>query len=192
MPRMATRVPLSPALKTRAARATDSAATDFATARQLPMPLAVSGLNGRAMNRFNRVLTRFDVPVVAYRAASASASAAPVTPLTPGDSLASGLSYGDFSVAAVGTATATCDDMVVGYGHPLTFSGGVTIGMNGADVLKVIKDPSQVFGGFKFANVTGFHGTVTQDRLAGIRGTEGDRPRLTRLKAHIVNTDIPK
>jgi hypothetical protein len=190
LPRMASRVPLTSELQARAASATGSSAADFSTARQLPMPLAVSGLNGRAMARFNRVLNRFDVPVVAYRAASAPVAAVPVTPLAAGDSLASGLSYGDFSVAAVGTATATCGDLVVGYGHPLTFSGGINVGMNSADVLKVIKDPSQIFGGFKMANVTGLHGTVTQDRLAGIRGTEGVRPLFARIKAHIQNLDI--
>jgi len=190
MPRMATRVPLSRTLRTRAANATGLSATDFSTARQLRMPLAVSGLNGRAMSRFNKRLRHYGLPVVAYRAAAAKVGTASSTPLQPGQSLGSALSYGDFSVAAVGTATATCGDEVVGYGHPLTFAGKTDFGMNAAKVLAVIKDPSTLGGGFKVANLTSVHGVVDQDRLAGIRGIEGPGPSLINMRTEIQNLDL--
>ena len=68
----------------------------------------------------------------------------------------------------------------------------VTFGMNGADVLGVVKDPSSIFGGFKLANVTDLHGTVTQDRLVGVRGTKDIMPKLTAVEVHMRNTDLGK
>jgi hypothetical protein len=184
-------VTLSPALRQAAAAAAGTTATQFpGTATQLPMPLGVSGLGNRAMARLRGVLSHYNVPVIVYRAGSASASNIASTPLEAGDSLGFALSYGEFTVAAVGTATATCGDLVLGYGHPVTLSGGITAGMNGADVLTVIKDPSQIFGGFKFATIQELHGTVDQDRFAGIRGMEGSLPALTPAISIITNQDL--
>jgi hypothetical protein len=193
-PMLARRVVLSSTLRQRAAQAAGTSAAEFpAAATQLPVPLSVSGLNRRAMTRMKRVLNHFNVPTILYRGGSASAPQ-PGTgaPLVAGDSLSAALSYGDLTIAGIGTATAACADMVVGFGHPFTLSGAVTMGMNGADVLKVIKDPSNIFGGFKFANVTDLVGSVDQDRFAGIRGVNGDLPALTTQTTTINNPDLDK
>jgi hypothetical protein len=191
-PHLAKRVALSPKLRQRAARAAETSTATFpAAATQLPVPLGVSGLNGRGMARMQRVLNHFHVPTVLYRAGAAIATrSGPSGPLAGGDSLAAGLSYGDMTLAAIGTATATCEDMVVGFGHPFTLNGNVKMGMNAADVLTVIRDPSGIFGGFKMANVTDLHGSVEQDRFAGIRGVEGDIPALLPVTARISNPDL--
>jgi hypothetical protein len=193
-PHLARRVVLSPSLRERAARAAGTAAAEFpASATQLPVPLAVSGLNRRAMARMQRVLNRYNVPTILYRGGAASATEpAAGDPLTPGDSLSAALSYGDLTIAGIGTATAACSDMVVGFGHPFTLSGALTMGMNGADVLKVVKDPSNIFGGFKFANVTDLVGSVDQDRFAGIRGVNGELPALTTQTTTINNLDLDR
>jgi hypothetical protein len=81
--------------------------------------------------------------------------------------------------------------MVVGFGHPFDFTGPTTLGLNGADVLDIVKDPSSIFGGFKFATITGLHGTVDQDRLTGVRGIEGLLPTLQRVVTSAQNLDIP-
>jgi SpoIVB peptidase S55 len=188
----AKRVPLSPKLRQTAARAAGTSASEFpAAATQLPVPLGVSGLTGRGMTRLQHVLDHYRASTVLYRAGAASAAApGSSSPLEAGQSLAAGLSYGDLTLAGIGTATATCADMVVGFGHPFTLSGRVRLGMNGADVLTVIKDPSNIFGGFKMANVTDLRGSIDQDRFAGIRGVEGDLPALVPLTVRMTNADL--
>jgi hypothetical protein len=186
-------VRLSPALRAVAARATGKAeAASFpGVAQQITTPLAVSGLNVRGLARFQRFITnRLHLPVTVY-GTIASSGAAPAADLEGGDSLAAAASYGDIAAGAIGTATVTCGDMVVGFGHPFFFDGNGHLGMNGADVLKVIKDPSSLFGGYKFAVITGLHGTIDQDRLAGIRGVEGLMPSLSRVVSAATNLDIP-
>ncbi len=186
-------VHLSWELRQTAARAAGkSTATSFpATARQLLVPLSVSGVDSRGLTKLKSFIrNRLNLAVRVYGAAGSNPGGAS-KPLTAGDGLAAGLSYGDITSGAIGTATATCGDMVVGFGHPFFFSGGAALGMNGADVLKVIKDPSSIFGGFKFATMTGLHGTIDQDRLTGIRGIEGLQPDLVPALVHVENLDIP-
>ena len=186
---------LSPELRAAAAHAVGkSKASQFpGVARQLTMPLSVSGLSGRGLVRFQRfVRNRLHLPVTIYGSAgSANAETAAATPLTPGDSLATAISYGDVTAGAIGTATATCGDMVVGFGHPFEWTGPTTLGLNGAKVIDIIKDPSSTFGGFKFANITNLHGIVDQDRLTGVRGVEGVFPHLVHVVTSVENLDIP-
>ncbi|HEX9375373.1 MAG TPA: SpoIVB peptidase S55 domain-containing protein [Actinomycetota bacterium] len=186
-------VHLSWSLRQAGARAAGKSTTSSfpATADQLLVPLSVSGVDSRGLTRLERfVRTRLNLPVTVYGAAGSDPGAAS-QPLTAGDSLAAGLSYGDISAGAIGTATAACGDMVVGFGHPFFFNGNTQLGMNAADVLKVVKDPSSTFGGFKFATMTGLKGIIDQDRLTGIRGIDGLNPHLVNALVHVENLDIP-
>jgi hypothetical protein len=186
-------VRLSPALRAAAAHAAGrSAATAFpGVAHQLRVPLAVSGLDSRGLARLQSFIkNRLHLPLSVY-GTTGSAGGTASTPLEPGDSLAATISYGDITAGAIGTATVACGDMVVGFGHPFSFTGHTSLGMNGAKVLKVIKDPSSVFGGYKFATIAGLHGTIDQDRLTGVRGIEGQNPALTRVASAAENLDIP-
>jgi hypothetical protein len=188
-------IQLSPALRAAGARAAGKAkASAFpGVARQLGVPLAVSGVRERALVKFQRFITnRLHLPITVYGATgSDDAETAATTPLTPGDSLAAAISYGDVTSGAIGTATVTCGDMVVGFGHPFGWTGPSNFGLNGAKVLDVLPDPSSIFGGFKFATISGLHGTVDQDRLTGVRGIEGDLPHLIHVDSGVENLDIP-
>jgi SpoIVB peptidase S55 len=186
-------VQLSPALRAVAAQAAGKTSTSAfpGTAHQLQVPLAVSGISSRGINKLRTYIkNRLHLSVRVY-GVTGSTTSTPSTPLTAGDSLAAGISYGDLTAGAIGTATAVCGDMAVGFGHPFFFNGGTSLGMNGADVLKVIKDPSSIFGGFKFATIGDLHGTIDQDRLTGIRGVEGLMPTLVPTTVHVENLDIP-
>ncbi len=186
-------VRLSDSLRRTAAKATGvSAATIPATAQQLMLPLAVGGLSGRHFNRFNRLLAGKSLPLIPYRSGSAAApSTVSSTPLHPGDGFSAALSYGDFSLAGIGTTTATCGDLALAFGHPFFFQGNSSLGVNGADVLAIVK--LDLFGGYKLANVTNdLHGTMDQDRLLGVREVDGEIPDLTPVTAAIINPDIPK
>ncbi|HXJ62799.1 MAG TPA: SpoIVB peptidase S55 domain-containing protein [Actinomycetota bacterium] len=186
-------VQLSPALRAAGARATGKSRVNAfpAQAVQLSTPLEVSGLDQRGIARLQRYITnRLHLPLTVF-GTTASTGGIASSPLQAGDSLAAAISYGDVTAGAIGTATVTCGDMVVGFGHPFGFTGPSALGMNGADVLQVIKDPSSTFGGFKFAVITGLHGTIDQDRLEGIRGIEGELPDLRHIVTHAANLDIP-
>ncbi|MFL5797992.1 MAG: SpoIVB peptidase S55 domain-containing protein [Actinomycetota bacterium] len=186
-------VRLGPSLRQAAARATGKAtASSFpGVAHQLTTPLAVSGVDNRGLTRLQRFITnRLHLPVTVYGSTASGASSPSPAPLAAGDSLAAGISYGDITAGAVGTATVVCGDMVVGFGHPFLFDGAGHLGLNGADVLAVIKDPSTLFGGYKFATITGLHGTIDQDRLTGVRGTEGLIPHLAHVVSTVTNLDI--
>jgi len=92
----------------------------------------------------------------------------------PGESFASVASYGETSVAAVGTVTYVCDGVALAFGHPFEFGGNSTpTGASAADAITVVPDIVQPF---KLANVAESVGTVDQDRLAGIRATFGAAP----------------
>jgi hypothetical protein len=186
-------VRLSPALRQAAAEASGQPAASFTTARHLKLPVAVSGLNDRGLDQFQSRLDEFDVPVTLYRAGAVSAPqvAAPSS-LERGSSVAAAFSYGDITFAGVGTATVVCGSRVLAFGHPFFFSGPSQMGMSAADVLTVVRDPSEIEGPFKLAQIAETIGTVDQDRLAGIAGTTGELPPLIPVIADITNPDIGK
>lgn len=189
-------VRLTAKLELAAAAAAGVSTAEFpSTARQLRVPVAVSGLNARGLDRLNQVIQRANLPFATYRAGSAQAvldtSAAP---LVPGAAVGAAASYGDLTFAGVGTLTATalCGDEVrsLAFGHPFYFDGETSLGWNAADVLTVVPDPSNLYGPFKIANLAELRGTVDQDRLAAIRAVEGELPPLSAVTSHVENPDL--
>ncbi len=163
------------------------------TLRPLAMPLAVSGLGGASYARVRRVLSRHGVAAMPYRAASAAGTTPASGPaLAPGDSIAAAISYGDVTLAGIGTTTFACGDQAVAFGHPFFLAGRTTLGMNGADVLGVVADPSGLMGAYKVANVGDLHGSIDQDRLAGIRGIEGRMPELIPVTTSVRDADTER
>ena len=189
-------VKLSAGLERTAARAAGVTTADFpSTAKQLLLPVAVSGLSGRAMDKANLYLERAGLSLATYRASSAQAVVDPsAPPLAPGAAVGAAASYGDLTFGGVGTLTATalCGDETrsLAFGHPFFFDGASNLGWNAADVLTVVRDPSNLFGPFKLANLAELRGTVDQDRLAAIRAVEGDVPALAPVTSHVANPDL--
>jgi hypothetical protein len=186
-------VRLSPALRAAMAHAAGKSKTSDVpgVAHQLLTPIEVSGVDQRGLGLMQRFMrNRLHMSVTLLPAAGTSRGAASSTPLAAGDSVTAAISYGDVTAAAIGTVTATCGDMLVGFGHPFNFSGASAYGMSGARVLQVIKDPSSIEGGYKFATITGLHGTIDQDRLEGIRGIDGLMPTFGHVVSDARNLDI--
>jgi len=181
-------------LRRTAARAAGTSAEAIPTvAEPLRIPVAVSGLNGRGFRRFAKTLRLGGLPFVPYRSGAASLGALAEEPLAAGDAVAGALSVGDLTVAGVGTATAVCDDLLLAFGHPFFWdgrAGAYPMAMYGAEVLKVIPDPSNLFGAFKVASLAGLHGIIDQDRLTGIRGVEGVEPTSVPVTSVVVNPDL--
>lgn len=188
----ASTVRLTPELRRAAARELGVPSGTFPeSGKQLLLPLAVSGLNDRAMQKLQAALARAKMPFVPYTAGTVAApQAVSSEPLRPGDSFADVLSYGDLTWAAIGTTTAVCDQLAVAFGHPFSLDGATTMGMNGANVVTVVRDPSHIFGPFKVATVAEAHGTVDQDRFAGVRGTQGVLPPLVPVRTQLTNPDL--
>ena len=157
---------------------------------RLPTPVAVSGLTGagrlaKAQERLGMDDTRF------FRAGAAKAAPDVITPeaagIVPGGSLGSSLSYGDFSAVGIGTVTLVCGEEVVGFGHPMQWTGPSSMTMHGADTVYIQEDPAWV--PFKVANPSAPVGTIDNDRLAGISGITGTAPDTTEIVSYAKNSD---
>ncbi len=182
-------VPLPPRLVRRIAAAIGARAADVGdTLVRLKLPLSASGISYRGMARLSRFLEKRKLPFVPY--AGSSASATPVAPseaLEPGDNFAAALSYGDVTLAAVGTTSYVCAGEALAFGHPFLFGGRTTMGANAADAIAIVDDP--VFGPYKLASLAATLGTVDQDRLAAIRAVLGDPPPTAPVRSWVRSLD---
>jgi hypothetical protein len=155
--------------------------------RRLPLPVTVSGTDPARLRRVSRILNRHLDGARVYSAGRASARAAALE-LVPGGNVAAAVSYGNTTLAAVGTVTAVCDDEALLFGHPLLFNGATTLSAHQATAVFVQPDP--IFGPFKVANVGGISGTVDQDRRAGLHvDLSNVTPPTTRLHSALTSTE---
>ncbi|HSE69416.1 MAG TPA: hypothetical protein VLA97_01575 [Nocardioidaceae bacterium] len=169
-PRLASRLAASGAVET-------AAAAESLT--RLRLPVGISGLAGRNVKKAARDLGLKNVRVYATGAVNTQDEE---IPLETGGNLAASISYGDISAVGVGTATAVCGGEVLGFGHPMMYTGPSTLTMHGADAVYVQKD---AFVPFKVANPAAPMGTITQDRLAGILGKDGGLPATTHVRSYV-------
>lgn len=157
---------------------------------QIATPLAVTGLTEKRRKQLQEILDEHGLPVQVYSAgASTSTAAVDPTPLAPGEPFSAVLSTGDVTFAGTGTTTFTCGDLDVAWGHPFFFGGEAEFGMANADVITVIDDPSGFSGPFKLLEPTELHGTLIQDRMAGVIGQAGTPPAGIAVTSSFTNTD---
>ena len=191
---MRSSVQLSAELRREAARAGSGEESDYEEARRLKIPLGVSGVDSRGMKFFRTTLRKSGASFADFRAFRAGSYEQEFprvyATLEPGSAYAAAFSYGDLTVAGIGTTTARCGDMVLAWGHPFLWQGQVSYGMNAAEILGVI--PNDVLPGFKFGVVSSLAGIVDQDRLVAIRGTEGIEPFMTPVVATVTNLDTDR
>jgi len=165
-------VPLTRTMERRIAAATSVTTQQVGDSMtRLPVPLAVSG-GARVVDRLGAAVRAEGLPLIPYGASSRTTAAEPVD-MAAGGSLGAGLSFGDVTVAGVGTTTFVCDGNAVGFGHPMFWTGPASLGATGADTLTIVDG---LEGSFKLANLTANVGEVVQDRLAGIVAELGDAP----------------
>lgn len=142
----------------------------------------VAGGTGAATNAFvNRTFARTPrTPGTSLlRSRSFTAAAAQSTsvtaPLVAGGTVAALYADADLVAGAIGTVTAVCGDTVYAFGHPMDFEGRTTLLMANASTALIVPDGTGLVGSYKQVSAFGAPvGMVTQDRLAGIRGTVGD------------------
>lgn len=147
--------------------------------RRLPMPMSASGIS-----TIKRDLTRKQRKYLVKAAPGAAGSGeVAADAIVPGGNLAATVSYGDLTLAGVGTITSVCNGEVVGFGHPMLFSGKSSMGLSPADAIYVHSD--NVSPGFKVANIGAPVGTITDDRLSGISGDLGATPDATTVDTSV-------
>ena len=178
---LAPRVSLTPALQQAVVRSGAASASRAAGGlAPLATPVAVSGVNGRQLDRLRESAGD---GFTFYRGGSASAAPADTSRIRPGAPFAVAVSYGAFTYAGVGTVTAVCGGQVLAFGHPMMAFGRTT---ESAHVAKVMYVEKETLGApFAVANVGGLVGTVTQDRLAGIRARLGHPHEATTVVADV-------
>lgn len=182
-------VTLQPALAREVARRAGTLPSQVTTMAPLPLPFSVSGLSARRLGHVRSWAAKRELGILPYAGASADRAAAPAAaePLRPGDNFAALASYGDVTLAAVGTTTYVCNGRALAFGHPIELAGHVTAGASAADALVVIRDP--VFGPFKVAAIGEPIGVVDQDRMAGIRAVLGPPPSGTPVRSTVLVPD---
>ncbi|WP_134739286.1 SpoIVB peptidase S55 domain-containing protein [Nocardioides sp. 503] len=174
------RVDIGRSMAQHIAKASDVSARDAAQgARQLPMPLGVSGVSAR---RLAAAKSRPYVTKGAYAVGRASSVAVP-TDIVAGGNIAATLAYGDVTAGGIGTATTVCDGRVVAFGHPMAFTGPATMSMHPAEALYV--QPDSLGSPFKVANISAPAGTITDDRLTGITGSFDELPDTTTVTSNL-------
>ena len=179
------RVKIGDSMARTIARSTDVTTTEASQGfTQLGIPVSVSGVSQHrlSMGKHGRTYLR-DLNHARVGGAAGVTGGGSPSDIVAGGNLAAGLSYGDVTMAGVGTATSVCDGKVVGFGHPMTFQGKTSMGLMPADSIYVQEDPLGV--PFKVANIGMPAGTITDDHLTGITGTFGATPPET-----VVSSDV--
>jgi hypothetical protein len=182
------RVQLSRALVKKVARVTRTPLPEMdGSLVRMKVPFSVSGVASERMKRVKRMLRRQHVAAIPYAGTSSSTTAvSSIGDFRPGDNFAAAFSYGDLTLAGIGTTTYVCDGQALAFGHPFLFGGRIALGASGANAITIVPDP--VFTPFKFATVEGIAGIVDQDRLAGIRGVEGE-PQTIPIDTAVTSLD---
>jgi hypothetical protein len=153
---------------------------------EFEMPLGVSGVSGQRLARADKAGLReqhkwLQGGTYKMGAAAAAAGGGPgAETIVAGGNLAASLSSGDVTAAGVGTATSVCEGRVVGFGHPMIYSGdGSTLALHPADALYIQEE--SLGAPFKLANLGAPVGTITDDHTTGITGFFGALPASTEV-----------
>ncbi|MCK4574792.1 hypothetical protein KAU34_00120 [candidate division WOR-3 bacterium] len=138
------------------------------TLTHIRTPLVVSGFDDWLMKDIDDFFTEKGFSIVL--GGGAAGKSGEEDSLFVGSSIGAQLVGGDVSLGAIGTVTYIDGEDVFAFGHPLFFSGEISIPMTTSYVYAVM--PSQL-SSFKIANIEKEIGTVLQDRRAAIYGKIG-------------------
>ena len=93
----------------------------------------------------------------------------------PGAIIAVQLIRGDINMAATGTVTYRQEDNILAFGHYLLLIGSIEFPMTKGRVLSILPDS---LGSSMLTTSTELVGSIVQDRMAGVLGIVGKRPRM--------------
>ncbi len=146
--------------------------------------VGVSGLSRRAMKGLEN---RLGVRAVESGAGDNHAVSGAAPRMSPGDSIAALLAWGDVTVDANGTLTAIDrDGRFIAFGHSFKNWGAVAYPIAKASVYGVV---NSIESPFKITSAENIIGTVTQDRAEGIAGFFGKYPPGVSVRLDIEDLD---
>lgn len=180
-------IQMSPRVRNHAASEEGLTAQQSVSMQQLRVPVRVSGTAGAKFDRFKQEFERSHPGTAVVRSGGSTGSTVGTGDIVAGGNLGVSLAYGDFTAVGIGTVTAVCDGVVLGFGHPLIYDGATRLGMHTASAVRVVDD--SVFGPYKLANTGPVSGTIDHDRLAAVAGRLGVLPPTTAITTTITNTD---
>jgi len=158
------------------------------SAQPLASPLTVSGLSSPLRRTVVTAARKANFPLLA--APSAPAAFYPPYELTPGTSVAAGISTGDIALGAIGTVTYRDGDKLWAFGHLLEAAGRRSLPLLDAYVFSVIDNPiafDEFTTTYKLATAGRPVGTLTTDGLSAIAGRVGRPPSMIPLTVHARN-----
>lgn len=148
--------------------------------------LAVNGFYGAGMDFLKKELLPFNMYPYAVSmgtaVSSGSDSLVGQANVSPGSSVGVALTYGDFSVGAVGTITAVDNNRVLAFGHPFTYRGNVNYFMTDADI---VGTADGLVNGQKVSSFGKIIGRINQDRYSGVSGILGKYPSVVPMKVTV-------
>lgn len=162
---------------------------DAVSCRPLGSVMSVSGLdvNSRLYKKLEKAMSRKGFMLTSVGGGHARADVSTAT-LEPGASLAVGLMTGNTTMAGVGTVTYADGNRIVGFGHPMLWTGPAELYMMTGFVHTVF--PAENGGiGFKLASAGDTTGTILQDRAKAVAGKTAQFPDETSMTVRAVNTD---
>ncbi len=152
--------------------------------KPLKSPLIVSGLSGRALEKFKKEIPLHEFEVIP----GGIQRELPEVDLKPGSAVAVKMVRGDINVAALGTLTHIENDKILAMGHPFTNRGKVSYLLSMAEIHQIIPGNN----GLPFKLGSPFYdiiGTIETDRAAGIAGRLNVFPRIIPLQFKTTDID---
>ncbi|MDP6042489.1 MAG: SpoIVB peptidase S55 domain-containing protein [Candidatus Latescibacteria bacterium] len=136
--------------------------------KPVAVPLMLSGFAPQVVSEFRQELA--DYGLLPMQGGGGTDTSLEVGAFEPGAPLGVQLIRGDLSVTGIGTLTHRVGDRVVGFGHPMLFSGKTAMPMTAAYIHQVVS--SQMLS-FKLGTASQSMGIILQDRAPGIAGVVG-------------------
>lgn len=149
--------------------------------------LCLSGVGLRAQERLSKTL---DSPVALSGGGGGGLKVETGASLVPGDAIGVLLAWGDVTVGATGTLSATSKDgRFLAFAHPFLQRGSVAYPLTRALIHHVVPSVESPFKIGSFGNIVG---TVTQDRAQAIGGVIGAFPPSVDLSFRLYDRDEKK
>ena len=146
---------------------------DVGQMQRVKTPVYMSGFSSEVLPGLREAFASFGLLPV--QGGGGTDESLPEPTLEPGAALGVQLIRGDFNMTAIGTLTHIEGDRLVGFGHPMLFSGSTRLPMTTAFIHDVVASQIQ---SFKLGAAVKQVGVITQDRAPGIGGVIGKEAEM--------------
>lgn len=147
-------------------------------------PLMVSGFTSDGVEHLNEGLKSFGLTSYAVPAGDAELDN---VKLEPGSSVGVALVRGDMVIGAIGTVTWTDDEgRVLAFGHPFLQHGDSNYFMTNAWIYASVPN---IQSAFKVGSLGKTLGRISQDRLSGIAGKQGENAPIIPMYVSVTDKD---